>query len=43
VERALIETLSHPATRTKDLGGSLGTRAYAKAVVANLGGKGVGQ
>lgn len=40
VERALILTLSNPATRTKDLGGPLGTKDFAKAVVANLGSKG---
>jgi NAD-dependent isocitrate dehydrogenase len=36
VEAALFKTLSNPNTRTKDLGGPLGTRDFAKAVISNL-------
>ncbi|MEX2479225.1 MAG: isocitrate/isopropylmalate dehydrogenase family protein [Gammaproteobacteria bacterium] len=33
---AIIATLAEPATRTGDLGGTLGTRAFADAVIARL-------
>jgi 3-isopropylmalate dehydrogenase len=33
---AVDRTLANPSTRTADLGGSLGTRAYAQTVAANL-------
>jgi len=36
VRVALGRTLADPATRTGDLGGSLGTRAFTEAVVRNL-------
>ena len=37
ITAALDRTLSNPATRTADLGGSLGTRAFTAAVIAALG------
>ena len=37
IETAVDETLKDPGTRTADLGGNLGTRAFAKAVTAKLG------
>ena len=37
ITAAVDRTLSNPATRTADLGGSLGTRAFTDAVVAALG------
>ncbi len=37
VEQAIFKTLANVATRTKDLGGTLGTKEYTKAVIANLG------
>jgi 3-isopropylmalate dehydrogenase len=37
IEAAVDSTLRDPATRTRDLGGSLGTRAFAVAVAAKLG------
>jgi 3-isopropylmalate dehydrogenase len=36
IEAALDAVLANPATRTSDLGGSTGTRAFAAAVVAQL-------
>jgi 3-isopropylmalate dehydrogenase len=36
IEAAVDQTLKDPATRTADLGGKLGTREFAKAVVAGL-------
>ncbi len=36
VERALLATLGNPATRTKDLGGTLGTQDFKRALIANL-------
>jgi 3-isopropylmalate dehydrogenase len=36
IQRAVDRTLADPSTRTADLGGSLGTRAYAQTVAANL-------
>lgn len=33
---AVLQTLALPATRTGDLGGPLGTRAFAEAIIANL-------
>jgi 3-isopropylmalate dehydrogenase len=38
IEAAVDATLADPATRTADLGGTLGTRDFARAVVAALGG-----
>ena len=37
IERALDDTIADPATRTADLGGTLGTRAFGEAVAARLG------
>jgi len=37
IERALDDTIANPATRTADLGGTLGTKAFAAAVAARLG------
>jgi len=36
IQRATDEALAAPATRTRDLGGSLGTRAFAKAVCSRI-------
>ena len=36
IQRATDEALAGPATRTRDLGGSLGTMAFAKAVCARI-------
>ncbi len=36
VENAVIRCVAAPETRTRDLGGALGTRAYADAVLARL-------
>lgn len=36
IDAAIDATLKNPATRTQDLGGTLGTGAFAKAVVAQL-------
>ena len=36
LREAILATLAVPATRTVDLGGPLGTRAFAAAVIANL-------
>jgi isocitrate/isopropylmalate dehydrogenase len=36
IEAAVDAALKNPATRTADLGGNLGTREFAKAVVAGL-------
>jgi len=36
LREAVVTTLGNPATRTFDLGGSLGTREFAAAVCANL-------
>ena len=36
IEAAVDEVLKNPATRTTDLGGTLGTKAYAQAVAAKL-------
>jgi 3-isopropylmalate dehydrogenase len=38
IEAAVDATLADPATRTADLGGTLGTQAFARAVVVALGG-----
>lgn len=40
LERALDATLSDPSTRTPDLGGSIGTAAFARAVCAHIEGGG---
>lgn len=37
IEAAVDATLANPATRTADLGGTLGTEAFARAVVSALG------
>jgi 3-isopropylmalate dehydrogenase len=37
IEAAVDKALQAPATRTKDLGGQLGTKAFTKVVVDNLG------
>ena len=37
IERALDDTIADPATRTADLGGTLGTKAFAAAVAGRLG------
>jgi 3-isopropylmalate dehydrogenase len=37
IEAAVDKALQSPATRTKDLGGELGTKAFTKIVVDNLG------
>ncbi|MGH8619473.1 MAG: isocitrate/isopropylmalate dehydrogenase family protein [Burkholderiales bacterium] len=37
VEAAVDKALQSPATRTKDLGGQLGTKAFTKVVLDNLG------
>jgi 3-isopropylmalate dehydrogenase len=37
IERAIDTVLSNPATRTADLGGTLGTRAFSHAVAAEVG------
>ena len=37
LHRAVEATLGDPTTRTRDLGGTLGTHAFGKAVVAALG------
>ncbi len=36
VRRGLKKTLANPETRTKDLGGSLGTRGFTQALINNL-------
>jgi 3-isopropylmalate dehydrogenase len=36
IERAVDGALAHPATRTRDLGGSLGTKAFAAELVRRL-------
>jgi 3-isopropylmalate dehydrogenase len=36
IERAVDQVLDDPATRTRDVGGRLGTRAFTDAVVATL-------
>ncbi|WP_354059003.1 isocitrate/isopropylmalate dehydrogenase family protein [Devosia sp. 2618] len=36
IEAAIDRSLSHPDTRTSDLGGSLGTKAFADAVVSQI-------
>lgn len=37
IEQAVDAVLENPATRTPDLGGSIGTKAFSQAVVAALG------
>ncbi len=37
IEAAIDKVLRNPATRTADLGGTLGTQAFAKAVAETLG------
>jgi 3-isopropylmalate dehydrogenase len=37
IDAAVDAALKSPATRTADLGGSLGTQAFARAVAASLG------
>jgi 3-isopropylmalate dehydrogenase len=37
IEAAVDAALQDPPTRTADLGGALGTRAFAQAVAARLG------
>jgi len=37
IEAAVDELLASPATRTADLGGALGTRAFGAALVRRLG------
>jgi isocitrate dehydrogenase (NAD+) len=36
VEKALKDTLANPETRTKDLGGTLGTKDFTTAIINNL-------
>jgi len=36
IDQALDDTIAMPATRTRDLGGTLGTRSFAEAVAARL-------
>lgn len=36
VEKALKDTLANPETRTKDLGGTLGTKEFTAAIIKNL-------
>ena len=36
IEKAIDETLDDPATRTGDLGGALGTKAFTQALIARL-------
>jgi 3-isopropylmalate dehydrogenase len=36
LDKAIVELLRHPATRTRDLGGALGTRAFGEALVEKL-------
>ena len=36
VRRAVVSTLAHAESRTKDLGGTLGTEEFTKAVIKNL-------
>jgi 3-isopropylmalate dehydrogenase len=36
IDDALEEAISDPAGRTRDLGGSLGTKAFGERVVASL-------
>jgi len=36
MQRAIEEALKNPETRTKDLGGSAGTREFTQAIVSNL-------
>jgi isocitrate dehydrogenase (NAD+) len=36
IREAITRTLANPETRTGDLGGKLGTRAFTQAVIANL-------
>ncbi len=40
IERAVERVLANPATRTRDIGGTLGTDAFADAVVSALGADG---
>ena len=37
LDQALEKTLSNPAARTKDLGGTASTTDFTKAVMTNLG------
>jgi isocitrate/isopropylmalate dehydrogenase len=37
IEQAIDRTIANPATRTRDIGGSLDTDAYADAVIAAIG------
>ncbi|BBL78752.1 isocitrate dehydrogenase [Rubrobacter xylanophilus] len=37
MQKAINAALKNPETRTKDLGGSAGTREFTRAIVANLG------
>ena len=37
IETAIDAALNDPATRTADLGGKLGTQAFAKVVAGKLG------
>jgi isocitrate dehydrogenase (NAD+) len=36
IRAALFKTLANPATRTKDLKGSLGTKEFTDAIIGNL-------
>jgi len=36
INKALLKTIADPATRTRDLGGKLGTAGFTEAVIANL-------
>ncbi len=36
IERAVDEVLADPATRTRDLGGSMDTDAFGRAVAASI-------
>ena len=38
IEAALDRTIAHPATRTCDLGGTLGTRSFTQSLILNLSG-----
>jgi isocitrate dehydrogenase (NAD+) len=36
MQRAIEEALKNPETRTKDLGGTAGTKEFTQAIVSNL-------
>jgi isocitrate/isopropylmalate dehydrogenase len=37
MQRAIEAALKNPDTRTRDLGGTAGTKAFTQAIVSNLG------